>query len=82
MIDRAKFPTAWEGCEISVVTEQLRDGRWAVVAAIQETTPEHTRTIDLPVPSETFASREDAQTSGVEQAQRWLEKNMPKTEAA
>jgi hypothetical protein len=82
MIDRAKFPTAWEGCEISVVTEQLRDGRWAVVAAIQETTPEHTRTIDLPVPSETFASREEAQQSGIEQAQRWLEKNMPKTEAA
>jgi hypothetical protein len=82
MIDRAKFPTTWEGCEISVVTEQLRDGRWAVVAAIQETTPEHTRTIDLPVSSETFASRDEAQKSGVEQAQHWLEKNMPKTEAA
>ena len=34
MIERAKFPTAWEGSEISVVTEPQRDGRWAVVAAI------------------------------------------------
>jgi len=82
MIDRTKFPTAWEGCEISVVTEQLRDGRWAVVAAIQETTPEHTRTIDLPVPSETFATRDEAEGHGVAQAERWLEKNMPKSEAA
>ena len=82
MIDRAKFPTAWEGCEISVVTECLRDGRWAVVAAIQETTPEHTRTIDLPVPSETFATGEEALSHGLGQAQRWLEQNMPKSEAA
>ena len=82
MIDRAKFPTSWEGREISVVTECLRDGRWAVVAAIQETTPEHTRTIDLPVPSETFGSREDAQAYGVSQAERWLEQNSPRSEAA
>src|SRR5947207_6026123 len=70
MIDRAKFPTAWAGCEISVVTERLRDGRWGVVAGIQEVTPEHTRTIDLPVPSETFATQEEAQSHGVEQATR------------
>ena len=82
MIDRAKFPTSWEGREISVVTECLRDGRWGVVAAIQEVTPEHTRTIDLPVPSETFATREEAQSHGVAQAQRWLESNIPRSEAA
>jgi hypothetical protein len=82
MIERAKFPTAWEGCEITVVTEPQRDGRWAVVAAIQQVTPEHTRTIDLPVPSETFATQEEAQAHGVAQAQHWLEKNMPRTEAA
>jgi len=52
------------------------------VAAIQETTSEHTRTIDLPVPSETFATRDDAQAHGVSQAEHWLEKNMPKSEAA
>lgn len=82
MIDRANFPTAWKGCEISIVTECLRDGRWAVVAGIQETTPEHTRTIDLPVPSETFATREEAQAYGRRQAERWLEENMPAREAA
>jgi hypothetical protein len=82
MIQRQKVPTAWEGCEISVVTERLGDGRWAVVAGISQTTPEHTRTIDLPVPSETFATGEEAKAYGVLQAERWLEKNMPKTEAA
>ena len=82
MIDRAKFPTAWDGCEISIVTEELRDGRWAVVAAIQETTREHTRTVDLPVPNETFTTREEAQAYGVEQAQRWLGENMPARKAA
>jgi len=82
MIHREKVPTAWEGCEISVVTERLGDGRWAVVAGINQTTPEHTRTIDLPVPSETFATEEEAKAYGRLQAERWLEKNMPKTEAA
>jgi len=82
MIDRTKVPTAWEGSEISIVTESLRDGRWGVVAAIQQTTPQHTRTVDLPVPTETFATRDEAQAYGVEQAERWLEKNMPKSEAA
>ena len=82
MIHREKVPTAWEGCEISVVTERLGDGRWAVVAGISQTTPEHTRTVDLPVPSETFATEEEAKAYGRLQAERWLEKNMPKTEAA
>jgi len=82
MIDRTKVPTAWEGCEISIVTESLRDGRWGVVAAIQQTTSQHTRTVDLPVPTETFATRDEAQGYGVEQAERWLEKNMPKSKAA
>jgi hypothetical protein len=82
MIDRTKVPTAWEGCEISIVTEQMRDGRWAVVAGITETTAEHTRTVDLPVTSETFATRDDAQAHGVQQADRWLEQNMPKRAAA
>jgi hypothetical protein len=82
MIDRETFPTGWPGCEISVVTEQMRDGRWAVVAGITENSPERTRTVDLPVPSRTFDTREQAQAFGVEQAQRWLDENMPRTEAA
>src|SRR2546429_1154921 len=81
MIHREKVPTAWEGCEISVVTERLGDGRWAVVAGISQTTPEHTRTVDLPVPSETFATEEEAKAYGMLQAGRRLEKNMPQTEA-
>jgi hypothetical protein len=82
MIHREKVPTAWADSEISVVTERLGDGRWAVVAGISQTTPEHTRTIDLPVPSETFATEEEAKAYGMLQAERWLEKNMPKSEAA
>jgi len=82
MIDRTTIPTAWQGCEISIVTEQMRDGRWAVVAGITQTTPQHTRTVDLPTTSETFATRDEAQAQGVAQAERWLEQNMPKSEAA
>ncbi|HEV8585483.1 MAG TPA: hypothetical protein VGT02_11000 [Methylomirabilota bacterium] len=82
MVERERFPTAWPGCEISVVTEEMRDGRWAVVAAITENSPERTRTVDLPVSSQTFESHEKAQAFGVEQAQHWLDENMPRTEAA
>jgi hypothetical protein len=82
MIERTKLPTAWQGCEISIVTERMRDGRWGVVAGIAETTAQHTRTVDLPVSSESFATREEAHAHGLGQAERWLEQNMPKREAA
>ena len=65
MIHRETVPTAWQGCEISIVTERLGEGRWAVVAGISQTTPDHTRTIDLPVPSETFATEEEAKAYGL-----------------
>ena len=82
MIERTKLPTAWQGCEISIVTERMRDGRWGVVAGIAETTAQHTRTVDLPVSSESFATREEAHAHGLGQAEHWLEQNMPKRVAA
>jgi hypothetical protein len=82
MIERRTFPTRWDGCEISVVTERLSDGRWAVVANINHKTPERMRTVDLPVPDVTFASEDEAEAYGREQAQHWLDQNMPKSEAA
>jgi hypothetical protein len=82
MIERRKFPTPWENREIAVVTEQLRDGRWGVVVNIEDVTPEHTRTVDLPVPDRTFESRGEAESFALEQAQHWLEHNLPRSEAA
>lgn len=75
MIERRKFPTAWEGCEISVVTEKDPDGRWAVVASIVQTSEDAVRNIDLPVIDRRFESQADAEDFGLRQAEHWLERN-------
>jgi hypothetical protein len=80
MIQRRTFPTDYPGCEVHVVTEQMAAGDWAVVATIQQTVEDATRTIDLPVPSQRFASEAEARDYGLAQAMRWIERNTPSAE--
>jgi hypothetical protein len=80
MIERRTFPTEYEGCEITVVTEQLGDSAWAAVSTIHHSREGATRTIDLPVSTRRFESQADAEDFGLRQATGWLEKNMPSDE--
>lgn len=80
MIERKTFPTAYAGCDITVVTERLDDTAWAAVATIHHVLDGATRTIDLPVSARRFETQAEAQDFGLHQATTWLERNMPRDE--
>lgn len=76
MVQRKVVP-ANGGYDIAVVTEQMRDGNWAAVATVTQTTGTAQRDIDLPVSKERFATEVDAENFAVNMAKEWIEKNIP-----
>ncbi len=76
-VERKTFPV-YGNCEIAISTEQMKDGRWAVVASVRETTPTAKRNIDLPVPAQRFDSKEAAEEYGLRMAKEWIDENTPK----
>ncbi len=76
MVQRKTYP-ADRNCAITLATERLGDG-WAVVTTIKHRTPDAERIIDLPVPSERFASEAEAEAFGLARARDYIEQNMPK----
>ena len=77
MIERKSFAVDDE-YSINVVTEQMKDGGWAVVTSIVQQTPTGEKTTDLPVCEERFASEAAAEEAGLRQARDWLDRNMPR----
>lgn len=76
MVLRKTFPVA-DDCKINLVTEEMPDGAWAVVASIAHRFENAERIVDLPVPSERFASEPEAEAFGLRLAREWIERNMP-----
>jgi hypothetical protein len=62
---------------ITVATERMNDGAWAVVARAVHRTPTADEVFPVPVPEERFPTEEQARQFGVEVAQRWIDKNAP-----
>ena len=77
MVQRKTFPASGT-YGISVATEQMKDGHWAVVATVTDSTPSVQRTIDLPVSAQRFATQAEAEEHGVLMAKEWIEHNIPK----
>ena len=77
MLERDRVPTAYRNCSISVVTEQLPHGRWAVVVTVTHSTERAQQPRPLPVFDQTFASQEAAREFGLQAGQRWIDENMP-----
>ena len=75
MVQRKTIPAS-EGYDIAIATEQMRDGNWAAVATLTQSTDTAERTIDLPVPKERFATEADAENFAVRMAKEWIEKNV------
>jgi hypothetical protein len=63
---------------ISVVTERMNDGDWAVVSSVKHRSATGEKTIDMPVRSTRFSSQAEAEEAGVSQAREWLERNAPR----
>jgi hypothetical protein len=73
MVNREHYPTTHKGCEISVVTEKMRDGNFAVVAKVTHEVGDAVQVTPLPVPDRTFETEEAAQAFGVRQAQEFID---------
>ena len=77
MVNREHYPTTHKGCEISVVTEKMRDGNYGVVAKVTHEVGDAVQVTPLPVPDRTFPSEEEAQAFGVMQAQEFIDRMEP-----
>jgi len=77
MIQRTTVPVDDES-SIAVVTEQMADGGWAVVASIKQTSPTGEKIIDLPVSDARYATQAEAEQAGVSQGRDWIARNMPR----
>ena len=74
MVQRKTLPVE-NDCAITVVTEDMNDGRWAVVASIKHFSGDAERTTDLPVPEERFATQPEAEEFGIRMARDWIARN-------
>ena len=77
MIERKTFP-AGDDCAVAVTTERMADGTWAVVASVKHHLESAERVIDLPVPSERFATQAAAEARGLQMGQDWIAENAPR----
>jgi len=76
MVHRKTY-AAGSDCEIAITTERLADG-WAIVVSLKHHTEGAERVTDLPVPSERFATEEEAEAFGLEMARDYLKRNTPR----
>ena len=77
MVERKHIPIDAE-YSVNIVTEQMADGRWAVVSSIKHESPTGEKIIDLPVCDDRFGSQSEAENAGFSQAREWIDHNMPR----
>jgi hypothetical protein len=82
MVKRNSYPTSYPGCEIAITTEQMKDGRWSVVANIEHHVGDGVQVTALPVTHDRFDTEAAAQTFGVAQAEEHLARSTPEAPAA
>jgi len=77
MVERKHIPIDAE-YSVNIVTEQMTDGHWAVVASIKHESPTGEQITDLPVRDDRYASQSEAEDAGFSQAREWIDRNMPR----
>ena len=77
MVKRHSYPTNYDGCEISIATERMKDGKWSVVASIEHHVGDGKQTTPMPVTHLRFDTEEDAHAFGMAQANDYLERATP-----
>ncbi len=76
MVQRKQFP-APGNYSIAVAAERMKDGKWAAVTTIQQSTPTSERNIDLPISDARFATEAEAEAFEVTRGREWIERNAP-----
>ena len=77
MVQRKSVPAA-DNCEISVTTEQMPNGTWAVVTSVKHYFDTTETVVDLPVSSDRFASEAEAEAFGIDTGRQWIARNRPR----
>lgn len=76
MVKRKTFPV-YGNCSIALATEEMNDGKWAVVVTVMQSTDTAQRNTDLPVTHERFSSEAEAEAYGLRSAKEWIDQNTP-----
>ena len=76
MVQRKDIPVN-DDYTVAVVTEQMADGEWAVVASIKHRSPSGEQLTDLPVDNRRYPDQREAEEAGIAQGRAWLAQNMP-----
>jgi hypothetical protein len=76
MVKRKTFPM-YGNCSIALATEEMKDGKWAVVVTVTQSTDTAQRNTDLPVTHERFDSEAEAEAYGLRSAKEWIDRNTP-----
>ncbi|HYE94386.1 MAG TPA: hypothetical protein VEA38_25355 [Terriglobales bacterium] len=77
MVKRHSIPTNYDGCEICITTERMKDGKWSVVANVENHVGDGVQTTPMPVTHERFDTEEDARAFGMAQANDYLARATP-----
>ena len=70
--------TEYRDYDISVATERMKDGAWAVVARAVHHTPTAEDVFPVPVPDRRFSTEHEAHDFGVQVAREWIDQNTPR----
>jgi hypothetical protein len=77
MVHRKSVP-AYNHCTIGLTTEEMKDGGWAVVVTVTQSTDGADRHVDLPVTHHRFDSEAEAERYGISAAREWIDQNTPR----
>ena len=77
MVKRHSYPTKYPGCAISVATEQMKDGKWSVVATIEHQLGDGTQHTPLPVTHLRFETEDEAHAFGMAQGTDYMDRLAP-----
>jgi hypothetical protein len=76
--DVKRDATAYRDYDISVATERMNDGAWAVVARAVHRTPTAEDIFPVPVPDRRFPTEQEAREFGTRVARDWIDANAPR----
>jgi hypothetical protein len=76
--DVKRTVTEYRDYDISVASECMQDGAWAVVARVVHRTPTAKEIIPVPVPDRRFPTEPEARDFGVQVAREWIDANAPR----
>jgi hypothetical protein len=77
MVKRHSYPTEYPGCGIALTTERMKDGKWSVVATIEQHVGDGVQYTTLPVTHERFDTEAAAHDFGLAQARDHLARATP-----